>query len=52
MAKNKVDYGDVTTITVPNRLRKKLGEVINHNETIPQGLERIIDKERKQLAKV
>ena len=52
MQKQKVDYDDITTITVPNRVREKLGEVINHNETLPQGLERILDKEKKRLAKV
>ena len=49
MSKEKVDYGDITTITVPNRVRTKLGEVINHNETLPEGLERILDREKKRL---
>jgi len=49
MSKQKVDYDDITTITVPTRLRKKIGDVINHNETLPAGLERIIDKEKKRL---
>ncbi len=51
MNKQKVDYSDVTTITIPNRVRIKLGEVVNHNETLPQGLERILDKERKKLGR-
>ncbi len=52
MPKQKVDYTDITTITVPTRVRRKLGEVINHNENISEGLERILDKEKKRLAKV
>ena len=48
MAKEKVDYDDVTTLTVPNRVRKKLGLLVNHNETIPVGLERILDAEIKR----
>jgi len=51
MNKQKVDYDDVTTITIPTRVRVKLGEVVNHNETLPQGLERILDKERKKLGR-
>jgi len=47
--RTKVDYNDVTTITIPNKVRKKLGDVINHNETIPSGLERILDKEKSRL---
>ena len=52
MPKQKVDYTDITTITVPKRVRRKLGEVINHNENIAQGLERMIDREKKRLAKI
>lgn len=51
MVKQKVDYGDVTTITIPNRVRIKLGDLITHNETLPQGLERILDKEKKKLGR-
>lgn len=49
MSKQKVDYSDITTITVEKRIRKKLGDVCNHNETLPQGLERILDREKKRL---
>jgi len=49
MSKQKVDYNDITTITIPTRVRKKLGDVVNHNETLPEGLERILDKEKKKL---
>jgi len=49
MSKQKVDYDDITTVTLPTRVRKKLGDVINHNETLPEGLERILDKEKKRL---
>lgn len=52
MHKEKVDYSDITTITVPTRVRRKLGEVINHNENISEGLERILDREKKRLAKI
>ncbi len=52
MAKDKVDYSDITTITVPTRVRRKLGEVINHNENISEGLERILDGVIKKRAKI
>ncbi len=52
MVKYEVDYTDITTLTIPNRVRQKLGKLINHNETIPEGLERILDKEIRRLAKV
>lgn len=45
---NKIDYNDITTITVPNRVRQKLGKLVTHNETIPEGLERILDEALKK----
>jgi len=49
MSKQKVDYNDITTITLPTRVRRKLGDAITHNETLPEGLERILDERKKRL---
>lgn len=45
----KPDDNDITTLRVPKRVRRKLGFLINGNENIDVGLERILDE---QLVKV
>lgn len=37
------DDQDITTLRVPKRVRRKLGYLINGNENIDVGLERILD---------
>lgn len=49
--KPKIDYDNITTITLEVRIRKKLGECVTQNETIAQGLERILDAEIKRVGK-
>ncbi len=39
----KSDDKEITTLRVPKRVRRKLGLLINGNETIDKGLERILD---------
>jgi len=43
------DDDDITTLRVPKRVRRKLGFLINGNENIDVGLERILDKQLEQI---
>lgn len=38
------DDEDITTLRITKRVRRKLGMCINKNETMDEGLERILDK--------
>lgn len=40
---------DETTILITKRIRRKIGYLINGNETIKQGLERVLDEELKKI---
>jgi hypothetical protein len=43
-----VDEKSITTLRINKRIRRKLGELINGNETLDEGLERILDKALKE----
>jgi len=38
-----------TTIRIPKRLRRKIGLLVNKNTTIPEYLEKLIDRQLKRL---
>ena len=44
MDKTKVDYDKITTVTVTKKVRAKLGKHINHDETMSEGIDRILDE--------
>ena len=41
----QTDDHTITTLRVRKRLRHKLGMLVNGNETLEEGLEKILDKE-------
>ena len=47
MYQPQTDDDEITTLRVPRRVRRKLGSLINGNESLDKGLERILDKELK-----
>ena len=40
---------DITTLRVPKRLRRKLGMLVNKNDNLDTGLEKILDKYIEKL---
>jgi len=43
------DDDDSTTINIPKRVRRKLGLLVNKNDNLNVGLEKILDKHIKEL---
>ncbi len=48
--KPHVDDNEITTLRITKKIRRKLGYLVDHNETLDTGLEKILDIALEKLA--